>query len=332
MPSGLLIVVVNYRTAAQTIDCLRSLVGEVAPFGDCRVQIVDNASGDGSVEVIQAAIDSEGWGPWVTLLPLTHNGGFAFGNNAAIRSALAGSSPCRYVLLLNPDTVAKPGAIVELIRFMEANPQAGIAGSRLENALGEIQRSAHGAPSPLGELEGGASLGILSRWLRRHSTSPPAPSEPHECDWVSGASMIVRRKVFEDNGLLDEGYFLYFEEVDYCCRAKQRGWQVWYVPTSHVIHLEGASTGVGKRRRLPRYWFESRRRFFVKHYGILGLMAADTLWAIGRLSLSIRRVLKLGGGTRHDPERYTLDLLWGDCRALLTGGLEMRQKPEGRHA
>jgi GT2 family glycosyltransferase len=248
------------------------------------------------------------------------NGGFSYGNNVGIGAALAASDKVDYVLLLNPDTVVYPRAIRALVEFMDANPGAGIAGSLLENASGEVECSAHHAPSPLGELEVGARLGVLSRLLSRYVVSPPSRAEAHECDWVSGASLIVRRSLLEQLGPMDEGFFLYFEEVDYCCRARNAGWSVWFVPESRVVHLEGAATGIRTaRKRRPRYWYDSRRRFFVKHHGVAGLLAADALWAIGRLSFLARRFLHLGGKDGQDPKWFMFDLLWGDLRAVLTG-------------
>ncbi len=313
------IVIVNYRTADLVVDCLRSLAPQTGDLGGGRVVIADNASGDGSVEKLHAAIATSGWSAWAEVLPLPRNGGFAYGNNAGIRVALEAGQPADYVMLLNPDTVVRPGALHALVDFMEAHPAAGIAGSLIENPDGGADRSAHRAPSPLGELDGAARLGVLSRLLHRYTVSPPLRDEAHACDWVSGAAMIVRRQVLEQVGPLDEGYFLYFEEVDFCCRARDAGWQVWYAPAARVLHLEGAATGIrAVAKRRPAYWYDSRRRFFVRHHGIIGLLAADLLWAAGRLSYLAR--LALGLAKRgNDPQRFMLDLLWGDLRALLGG-------------
>jgi GT2 family glycosyltransferase len=313
------IVIVNYRTADLAVDCLRSLAPQAGDLGGGRVLIADNASGDGSVEKLQAAIAAAGWTSWAAVLPLPKNGGFAYGNNAGIRAALGAGQPADYVMLLNPDTVVRPGAIRALVGFMAAHPEAGIAGSLIENPDGDADRSAHRLPSPLGELDGAARLGVLSRLLHRYAVSPPLRGTAHECDWVSGAAMIVRRQVLEQVGLLDEGYFLYFEEVDFCCRTRNAGWQVWYVPQARVLHLEGAATGIrAAAKRRPAYWYDSRRRFFVKHHGVPGLLAADLLWAAGRLSYLVR--LALGLAKRgNDPRYFMFDLLWGDLRALLGG-------------
>jgi len=321
MNSRLWIVIVNYRTPDLAIECLRSLAPEVAGLRGGRVIVIDNASGDLSVEKLEAGITREGWSSWAEVMPLDRNGGFAFGNNAGIRRALASPDRVAYVMLLNPDTIVRAGAIRALVDFMNAHPRAGIAGSLLENAEGGVDCSAHRIHSPLSELDSGARLGLLSRLLHRFVVSDPPRSEAHQCDWVSGASLIMRRAVLEDIGLMDEGYFLYFEEVDFCCRAKRLGWEVWYVPQSRVMHLEGAATGIrAVAKRRPKYWYDSRRRFFVKFYGVPGLVMADLFWAMGRTTFLFRRLLRLGGGQRaHDPKWFMFDLLWGDLRAILTG-------------
>lgn len=320
MDSRTWIVIVNYRTPDLAIECLRSIAPEVADLCGGRVIVIDNASGGLSVEKLEAAITREGWSSWAEVMPLERNGGFAFGNNAGIRAALNAPEGVEYVMLLNPDTLVRPGALKALLGFMQTHPEAGVAGSLLETPEGGVDCSAHRIHSPLSELDGSARLGILSRLLQRHVVSPPPQSQAHACDWVSGACMIMRRSVLETIGLMDEGYFLYFEEVDFCWRAKQAGFSVWYVPQARVMHLEGASTGIRTNAvRRAAYWYDSRRRFFIKHYGVTGLALADAFWIIGRASLLLRNTLGLGGRSiEADPKRFTLDLLGGDMRAILS--------------
>ena len=282
----LLIVIVNYRTASLTIDCLRSLAPEIPalPPGT-RVVVTDNAGGDDSVERITAAIRDNGWAAWAQLMPLPRNGGFAYGNNQAIRPALDSQDPPDYVLLLNPDTVVRPGAVRALLDFMDANPAAGIAGSRLEHPDGKAQRSAFRFPGALSELEEGLRLSAVSRLLNRFVVAPPPPTDARRVDWVAGASMIVRRAVFEAVGLMDERYFMYYEEVDFCRRAHRAGWPCWYVPASRVVHLVGQSSGVTDekkpKKRQPEYWFASRRRYFRTHTGLVRTFLADTFFVLG---------------------------------------------------
>ncbi|MES2182642.1 MAG: glycosyltransferase family 2 protein [Pseudomonadota bacterium] len=313
------IITVNYRTANLVIESLRAIAVQKEALGGGWVMIVDNASGDGSEEAILSAIQSEGWSHWVSITPMSRNGGFAFGNNVGFSQALL-SNQVDYLLLLNPDSLVRQNAIEELVTFMETHPHVGIAGSRLENVDGGIECSAHKFHSPFSELLDGARLGALTRMLSSYEVTPPLRDDAYACDWVSGSSMIIRRKVIEDIGFMDEGFFLYFEEVDFFFRAARAGWQTWYVPESIVMHIEGVSTGIKSTQRRPAYWYNSRRRYFVKHYGILGLILADLLWSIGRFTFLVRRFLKLGAqGTLRDPKYYSFDLLWGDLRAILNG-------------
>lgn len=282
LSTKLLIVVLNYRTPKLTIDCLRSLESEIQLLPKTQVIVTDNASEDGSVEQIGAAIAENCWHNWAELLPLAENGGYAFGNNAAIRPLLELNLPVPYVLLLNPDTIVRPGAIQKLLDFMEKHPEVGIAGSRLEDMDGTPQRSAFRFPSLCSELDGGLRFGLVTKLLHQWVIAPPVSDTPHPTDWVAGASMIVRREVIDAIGLLDEKYFMYFEEVDFCLRANRAGWACWYVPDSRVVHFVGQSSGVTdtKRppKRLPTYWFDSRRRYFLKNHGWLYTALTDVTW------------------------------------------------------
>lgn len=285
-------VIVNYRTADLAAECLRSL----APERSGAVIVVDNASADDSVAHLDAVIADYGWADWCSVLPLDHNAGYAAGNNSGIRYLQTNIGTPDYFLLLNPDTVVRPGAVRELVHFMNANPHVGIAGSRLEDPDGAPQRSAFRFPSVFGEVEAGLRLGVATRLLSRSVVAPPVRDMAHLTDWVAGASMIVRREVIEQVGLMDEGYFLYFEEVDYCRKARRAGWSCWYVPSSRVVHLVGQSTGVTdmKRepRRVPSYWFASRRRYFRNNHGAMYCRLADAAWACSHALWRVRRWLQ----------------------------------------
>ncbi len=236
------IIIVNYRTPGLVLDCLHSLQSEIRDHVNGRVIVVDNASNDGSVEHLRTSIKAANW-KWVELLPLERNGGFAFGNNAAIRMLLQSSQPPDYFHLLNPDTYIRPGAVKELVDFLEIHPAVGIAGSRLENPDGSSQCSAFRFHGVWSELERGLRFGAISKILQRWMVAPPTRDIPHRADWVNGASMMVRRAVFETIGLMDDDFFLYYEETDFCRRARLAGWPCWFVPASRVVHLEGQSTG-----------------------------------------------------------------------------------------
>jgi GT2 family glycosyltransferase len=306
------IVIVNYRTPGLVIDCLRSLEVEVRAIPDCKVVVVENGSGDDSADKLGAAIRDNGWGGWAELLAEPKNLGFAGGNNVALRPLLADANKPDAVLLLNPDTVVRPGALRPLVEFLEQHPKVGIVGSRLEFPDGTPQCSAFRFPTVPSELENGVRLGLVSRLLRKWLVAPPVRNEPHPTDWMAGASMLVRREVFDAIGLMDDAYFLYFEETDFFLQAKRAGWSSWYVPASRVVHLVGQATGVTntrqRARRVPRYWFESRRRYFVKNHGRAYALLADLAWALGYATWRVRRVLQ------RKPDTDPPHLLWDFVR------------------
>jgi N-acetylglucosaminyl-diphospho-decaprenol L-rhamnosyltransferase len=287
----LLVVIVNYRVAHLTIDCLHSVAEELGGIDDTKVAVCENGTGDDSAERIQKAIDTNGWGAWCKLTVLKTNLGFTGGNNIILRPALHSEDPPQYFLLLNADTIVRPNAFKALVDFMDQNPQVGIAGSRLEDPDGTPQRSAFRFQSPLGEFEGNIKIGPVTRLLNRWVVAPPVVDHAFETDWVSGASMIIRRKVLEDVGVLDDGYYTYFDDIDYCFNARKRGWPTWYVPDSRVVHLVGQTTGVNKQpKRMPSYLLDARRRYFLKNHGPVCAALADAGMIVG-LSLNRLRVL-----------------------------------------
>lgn len=295
----LLIVITNYRVAHLTIDCLGSLAVEIKRIPSTHVAICENGTGDDSAERIAKAIDENGWRDWCSLTAVSPNLGFTGGNNVILRPALQSADPPQYVLLLNADTIVRPNALKILVDFMDAHPGVGIAASRLEDPDGTPQRSAFRFPTPFSEFEGNLKLGIVSRLLSRWVVAPPVVDHAIETEWAAGASMIIRREVFRDIGVLDEGYYTYFEDVDFCFNARKAGWPIWYVPESRVVHLVGQSTGitVKKPKRQPSYSFQARRRYFLKNCGPIRTALADAA-AIAGLALWKLRVALTG---RSDP-------------------------------
>ena len=290
----LLVVIVSYRVTHLTLDCLRSVAVEIANVPGTGVAVCENGTGGDASARIQKEIDNNGWGVWCALTTLETNLGFTGGNNAILRSAMEGSDQPEYFLLLNADTVVRPNAFKALVDFMDQNANVGIAGSRLEDPDGSPQRSAFRFQSPLGMFEANLKLGLITRLLSRWVVAPPVVDQTFETDWVSGASMIIRRRVFDDVGFLDEGYYTYFDDIDFCFNARRAGWPTWYVPTSRVVHLVGQSTGVTNRpKRLPPYLFEARRRYFLKNHTPLYAAATDAC-AITGLALWRLRVLLTG--------------------------------------
>lgn len=275
---------------ALTVECLRSL-----EKADVNVIVVDNDSQDGSFEKISASIVSEGWSDWVSVKASGHNGGFAYGNNIAIREFLSLDQEPEYIYLLNPDTLVRKGAVSQLVQFMQSHSTVGITGSQIEDESGQALQSAFKFHTWQSEMNKGFSLGLLTKLLRRWVNEQAIPECPVKTDWVSGASMMIRREVFEQTGLLDAAYFMYFEETDFCFQASKKGWECWYVPASRVMHLVGQSTGISNKKmqkRMPAYWFESRRRYFLKNYGVLHALAADISWLTGFASWKLRNLVQ----------------------------------------
>jgi N-acetylglucosaminyl-diphospho-decaprenol L-rhamnosyltransferase len=308
----LVVAIVNWRTAELTIDCLRSIVDQIADVPTCRVYVVDNGSGDGSAQRIAAAIEAHGWTSFASLLPLPNNGGFAYGNNAAIRAAFAGDGArAAFVLLLNPDTVVRPRAFRILLDFMLAHPKIGIAGGRSEFPNAAPQECCFRFPNALAEFAFHSRILRIGLLFEDRMPNIPIPEAPIEIDWVSGAFMLVRSAVFDDIGLLDESYFLYYEETDFILRAKRAGWSCWHVPQSRIVHLVGQSSGVTNAERLkqrtPAYWFESRTRYYVVNHGWVYAAVADLLVATALIAWKARRIVQ--GRKEENPPHYLRDLL-----------------------
>ena len=209
------------------------------------------------------------------------NAGFSAGNNLGIRAIDAEA-----YLLLNSDTLVRPGAISRLQGHLRRHPDAAIAAPRLEGPDGEPQVSSFRQATPLTEFLRAARTGPLDRLFSRHVTAKPIPGRPEDTDWVSFAAVMIRSNAVERVGLLDEGYFMYFEDADFCWRARRAGWRVRYCPDACVVHLQGGSSSFNALgaagMRLPAYHYASRARYYAKLYGHAGLWLANALWAAGR--------------------------------------------------
>ncbi|MBI3922422.1 MAG: glycosyltransferase family 2 protein, partial [Armatimonadetes bacterium] len=243
--------------------CLRSLEEEKAHLADhsfgaaLEVFVVDNASADDSVSVVTSEF------PWVNLIRSDVNLGFARANNQGMRRCGG-----RYVMLLNPDTVVKPGSLRALIDFMDGCSEAGAVGPRLLNPDGSIQFSCRSYPGIGAGLFRNTPLGRLfpnNRFLRHYLMTDFGHEETRPVDWLSGACLMVRREVLDQVGLLDEDFFMYCEDTDWCYRMERRGWKKYYLPAAEVIHVIGGSSDL----RVPAMVVAHHRsmcRFYFKHY------------------------------------------------------------------
>ncbi len=247
------IVIVNWNTRDLLSQCLESIFGTTQK-ANLEIFVVDNGSIDGSGRMVKERF------PAVRLIENRRNVGFARANNQALKI-----SEGKYLLLLNPDAQVKGKAIEELISFMEEHSMAGISGAQLLNSNGSRQNSIANFPSLATEL--------LNKSLLRRLFPKKFPGkekdyyEPIEVDSVIGACMMVRRQAVDQVGSLDEDYFLFLEETDWCFRMKKAGWKIYHVPQAKVDHLQGKSAEEVKRKARVEY-YRSRYHFFRKNRGI----------------------------------------------------------------
>jgi len=222
------------------------------------ILVADNASRDGTVEMLHAEF------PDVRVIANTENVGFTRANNQALAIAQG-----RYLFLLNPDTALHPGALQTLYDYAEAHPRVGIIGPQLFYGDGTPQSSRRRFPTLATAFLESTKLQQWfprNRVLARYYMLDTPDDAAQEVDWVTGAAMFVRRAVYEQIGGLDEAFFMYSEELDWCYRAKHAGWQIVYLPTARVIHYEGKSSEQVVAQR-DMYFHSSKVRFFHKTRG-----------------------------------------------------------------
>jgi GT2 family glycosyltransferase/serine acetyltransferase len=283
-------ILVNYQTSELTLDAVAALIIELRPMAGFHVYVVDNDSGDGSLERLRQGAIDRGWQAQVTVLAAPHNGGYGYGINLAARQALASGDPPDYLYVINTDAFADPGAIARMVEFMDTHPDVGMTGSRVYGLDGVTQGAAFRFPSVFSEFEQAAAFGLVSRLLRRHIVAMLPPATDQDVDWLPGTSMLIRRQVFDGGVFFDEGFFLYFEEVDFARELRRAGWRACYVADAPIKHIGSVSTGLAEQsRRLPDYWFDSRHRYFLKHHGRAYTAAADAAWIAGYLVFLLKR-------------------------------------------
>jgi len=220
------VLIVNWNAGRLLHQCLEAIPAALGAMTG-EVVVVDNASTDGSVDDVPRA-------PWLTIARRPDNAGFAAGTNHAAR--LAGG---RYLLLLNPDTACRPDSIATMARFLDANPDVAAVGPRLLHADGRPQRSCwRGYPGVKTALIDALYLWKLPRlpFVRSSEIAPAASGAPLDVDHLLGACMLVPRGAWERVGPLDDGYFLFFEETDWCRRAKAAGYRIAHLPAAVVVH------------------------------------------------------------------------------------------------
>jgi GT2 family glycosyltransferase len=283
------VIIVNWNTSDLLRTCLLSM-GGLHKHPDYEVLVVDNHSSDGSVEMVRSEF------PGVTLLAQDANLGFSRGNNVGLRNATG-----KYLLLLNSDTEVVDNALQAMCDYMDANPDIGVLGPKLLNPDGTLQLSCRRFPSYRTALFHRYSL--LTRLFPRNKYSADylmtgsGHDKVMDVDWVSGACLLARREAVVQVGLLDEDFFMYAEDVDWCYRMKRAGWRIVYYPEAQVVHHIGKSS-----RKMPVKTTYERHRsmwhFYRKHYSS-GIVLVDVATWLGiglRCTLMISRNAMKGRG------------------------------------
>lgn len=255
------ICILNWNTEELLKDCLNSVYNDYSK-GEWEVLVVDNASEDHSVAMVEAEF------PLVRLIVTRENVGFARGNNLALEKARG-----KYLLLLNPDTRLEPGSVAKLVAFLESHPEVGVAGPKLLNEDGSLQLSCGVAPSLRTEIVNKLLLHNLFPFFKLGRWNH---SEIRAVGWVAGACFMVRRRVVEEVGPLDPKIFMCYEDLEWCMRIGQAGWKIFYYPRSRILHLEGRSIQKDFRRILvvsqQSLFYLFQKHFSLSHLYILRLL------------------------------------------------------------
>lgn len=251
------IIIVNYNTCRLTLDCLQSVYGSETAY-QYEVFVVDNASVDGSVEAIGSEF------PQVQLIANEENTGFAKANNQGMEIAKG-----RYVLLLNSDTIVQPDTLQTMVSLMDVRPDLGASGCKIILPDGSLDKACRrGFPTPSASFYyafGFSRLFPNTPRFNQYQLGYLDPNEAYPVDCLMGAFMLVRREVIRQIGGLDETFFMYGEDVDWCYRIKEAGWGIHYEPATYIVHYKGASS----RRKPFKIIYEFHRAMWVfhrKHY------------------------------------------------------------------
>jgi len=261
--------IVSLNTRELLADCLRSVMATTGVVFD--VHVVDNGSSDGSTAMV--AVDF----PEVRLTPTGSNRGFAAANNCAIREA-----DSRYVLLLNPDTLGPPRTIGDLVSFMDDHPDVGICGPKILFPDGRFQSCGYRFPTLLSEVRQSRNVNKFLRLLIGEEPPLKVEAVPFDVDWVDGACLLIRREAIQDVGVLDEQFFLYAEELDWCFRARRAGWRIAALPQVEMVHYQGQTSGQMSDFSLA-HLVETRLRYYRKNHGVVTAVVTSVVYAAGCL-------------------------------------------------
>ncbi len=270
MNKDISIIIVSWNTRDLVVNCIKSVYKTVENFS-FETWVVDNGSKDGSQHAVRKRF------PEVHLIENEENKGYSMANNQALKLING-----RYAVLLNSDTVLKNGAIETIVKFMDENKAVAICGAQLLNSDGTKQNSIANIPNLTTEL---LNKSLLRRLFpKKYPGKERDFQEPSEVESVIGACMVVRREAIDDVGRMDEDYFFFLEETDWCLQMRKKGWKVFHHPEAKIYHLQGQSAGKFKINARIEYWI-SRYIFFEKNYGKDKLLALKT-WLLIKLFLS----------------------------------------------
>jgi GT2 family glycosyltransferase len=251
------VIIVNWNTRELLLNCIESIYRTVRGL-TFEIFVVDNGSNDGSPDSVKRKF------PAIELIQNQRNLGFARANNEALRRSRG-----RYGLLVNTDVILTDGAVEKLVEFMEGNPTVGVAGGQLINIDGSKQNSFDNFPSLTAEALNKSLLRIV--FPKRYPSKRVNYGTPVDVDSVIGACMIVRSRAIREVGLLDEDYFFFLEETDWCYRMRRRRWRICHVPQAKIIHLQGRTANLVRDRAKIEY-YRSLYLFFRKHRGIAAVV------------------------------------------------------------
>ncbi len=257
------IIVLNYKTKRLLRECLRS-IRFANPQLRYEVLVVDNGSGDGTPAMVRAEF------PEHVLIESKTNLGYAGGNNLGLAKAQG-----RYVMIMNPDIFVKDHALEELVRWMDAHPDAGMVGPKLESGDGSAQESHYRYHTMMTPVLRRTALGGTAwgaRQLESFLMKDAAPDQPTEVDWLLGGAVVARREAVAQVGFLDEQFFLYFDDVDWCRRFWEKDWKVVYLPHVSLIHLHQRQSAEGQlfgvvTNPVTRIHIRSAVQYFHKYWG-----------------------------------------------------------------
>jgi GT2 family glycosyltransferase len=314
--SDIVVIVLNYKTADLAVLAAQSAAAAMADF-DGAIILVDNDSPDDSFQRMTELVRSAEWPSHldVQVLQSGRNAGFGAGNNFGIRAGLEICPTAEFVYILNPDAQVERDAISALVNYLKTHPKVAIAGSWVYGETGEDHCSAFRFPGLASEFESSVRLGPITRLFKKHILPLHVPETSGQVGWVLGASMLARTSAFNDFGLFDETFFLYFEETDLCLRAYRAGHEVHFVRESRVCHIGSVSTGMGTWKRTPAYWYQSRWYYFSKNHSRGYAIVATALNVIGTALWRLRR--KIERKPAPSAEHFLKDMVAHDLRALL---------------